>query len=93
MQMCNPAEVAIVASIVSAAIGRGCAPASIGVISPYRSQLRLLRSALAALGDSVEVWMCVCTCVCGSTCSCSCPASVWACRLVHVHVRVRVRMW
>jgi DNA replication ATP-dependent helicase Dna2 len=55
VQMCNPVEAAVVAAVVLCAVQHGCPPSSIGVISPYRSQLRLLRSALAEHGDSVEV--------------------------------------
>ena len=55
VQLCNPVEAAVVAAVVLYAVQHGCSPSSIGVISPYRSQLRLLRAALAQHGDAVEV--------------------------------------
>jgi hypothetical protein len=45
----NAVEAEIVAVIVSAMVACGAKPSSIGVISPYRAQLRLLRSRLRGL--------------------------------------------
>lgn len=53
-RMCNSCEAAIVATVVSAALSAGCPANDIGVMSPYRAQLRLLRSLMENL-KGVEV--------------------------------------
>lgn len=51
----NPTEVAVVVRLVQVAVAAGLPPQSIGIISPYRSQVALLERNLKSLElDSVE---------------------------------------
>lgn len=54
-RMCNSCEAAVVGCVVSQALASGCAEQDIGIISPYRSQLRLLRGMLDEHNTNVEV--------------------------------------
>jgi DNA replication ATP-dependent helicase Dna2 len=58
-RMVNSCEVAVMASIVATAVACGCPATCIGVISPYRAQLRLVRSVLPAEFAEVEVCLCL----------------------------------
>ena len=53
----NPLEIQVVADVVAVALAAGARGEDIGVISPYRSQLRYLRSAMEGVenAESVEV--------------------------------------
>ena len=74
-RMCNTLEAAIVGSVVRGALAAGCAADSIGIMSPYRAQLRLLRLLLTDAPD-VEV-RCfsgpISTCSVALTTSVACP--------------------
>ena len=51
----NQCEVALVSLVTDALVGAGVALSGIGILSPYRSQLRAIRDGVGSHGEALEV--------------------------------------